>query len=630
MLPKLRQHILRDSRGLSEAVTANWTAFEPASNTSWTALDGHQEHWLYTTSGTLPVHINLLTGQLLVNGLPLARLPSEFMNHFLYVPLFGKSTLEVVPADEPSMRFSAKTPYQGYTLHFGMSEQDMLIVAIGDNTRLDLLPSRVFQNRLPHAFVTNYVHWYDHTKDGVMFRLRETPWQSSDDWRLKHNQYSRRWRLVKGSDVLIDPASRSASLLSALFLSLDDAKHIHVKLNKATRIVDIEIPRLQLDFYIKKGDLVIHSRQLRGMVVDVNQSIGTLVSLVSKLTLKPEHTTTERVVIVPVPGTYGRFGITVNRSGPTQPAIVTINKEQVNQVYVYTLDTTLGRIIHNDSIQSQLFLAYLHALTSEVLSDPLTRRTGVESSLSILQSAAVRSFGVLSQHNIELFDQIASLSAKRSFYPEYLKEMQQITWDTDLLTLSQHPSFRVLVSDILLQASNMQLFHPENKVSFDLVSQLQRELLSSSSSYLDQRDALRSSSFRVAEFGAENYDTSLDVDYKARNQQESSDRGRRAFGTATMMIRHPASLHSKIPNLKSYLLRAYFDKAVVSGVDNSFDPQSLRYDSQWLSEASNHLLKKWCTLHRGLANAATTCNLYDLTTWLCTMAYASSADMAII
>jgi hypothetical protein len=630
MLPKLRENILHDTTGLSEAVTTNWAAFEPVPTSFWAPLTGYQEHWFHITSGTLPVHINLLTGELLVNGLPLARLPSEFTKHGLYAPLFGKSTLEVVPTDEPSMRFSAKAPYHSYTLHFGMSGQDMLIVAIGDNTRLDLLPSRLFQDRLPHAFVENYIHWYDHTIDEVIFRPRETPWQSSTEhWRLAHDQWSKRWRLVKGLDVLINLASSSACLLSKLFQPLEDAKHIHVKLDTETRIVDIEIPRLQLDFYVKKGDRDVHSRQHRGMIVDTNQSICALIGLVSKLTLKDKHTT-ERLVVIPVPSTFGRSGITyVNGASVSQRATVIINKEQANKVFAYTLDETLGRIIHNGSMQSQLYLAYLHAITSGVLPDPLTHRTGVEASLGILQSAAVRSFDVLTEENVELLARIAGVSAKRSFYPQHLRDMQQIIWDTDLLALSQHHSFREMVSDILWQATKVQLFYPDNKV-FDLLNRVQRELSSSSSSYLDQRDALRSFSFRVAGFGAENYTTSQDVHYKARDRQQGSERGQRALVIATLILRDSASLHSQISDLKGHLLRAHFNKTTVYGVEKSFDLRSLRYDSQWLDKVSAHLTKRFCTLYHGLANASATCNRYDFATWLCTMSYASSADMQAI
>lgn len=76
------------------------------------------------------VYLNLLTGELLVNGLPLARLPSEFMDHSMYQPLFKNSILEIAASDRPGMRFSAKSAYRDHELQFGMEGTDMYVIAI--------------------------------------------------------------------------------------------------------------------------------------------------------------------------------------------------------------------------------------------------------------------------------------------------------------------------------------------------------------------------------------------------------------------------------------------------------------------------------------------------------------------
>lgn len=133
---KLRQCIQRGNIGLDTAVRENWADFDPLPGAHWKIMsEATHKHWLCTNSGDLKVFFNLLSAELLVNGLPLARLPSEFMRHPIYMPLFGKSTLEVVPTDQPGMRFSAKSTYQGYKLHFGMSGTDMLLVAVKNNSK---------------------------------------------------------------------------------------------------------------------------------------------------------------------------------------------------------------------------------------------------------------------------------------------------------------------------------------------------------------------------------------------------------------------------------------------------------------------------------------------------------------
>ena len=127
---RLRHHILQGNMGLHAAVLENWADFHPAAGRYWKILSNQHEHWLQINSGSLSVCFNLLTAQLLVNGLPLARLPPEFMQHSAYFPLFGKSILSVAPTDRPGMEFSAKSTYRDYKLHFGMRGSDMHVVAI--------------------------------------------------------------------------------------------------------------------------------------------------------------------------------------------------------------------------------------------------------------------------------------------------------------------------------------------------------------------------------------------------------------------------------------------------------------------------------------------------------------------
>jgi hypothetical protein len=132
IVAKLRQQILRYGDGLNDAVIANWAAFRPPTESGWSMVDDAHGHWLHTRSDSLPVHYNLLTGELLVNGLPLARLPPDYMEHETYRSLFRCATLEVVPSGRPGMKFSAKSKYHNHELHFAMSGADMHLVALSN------------------------------------------------------------------------------------------------------------------------------------------------------------------------------------------------------------------------------------------------------------------------------------------------------------------------------------------------------------------------------------------------------------------------------------------------------------------------------------------------------------------
>lgn len=71
-----------------------WSAYEQG--TSWVAEDGQNERWVYTYtkasegSDSQKVYYNLISGELLVEGQPLGRLPVGYTGHATYLELFGE------------------------------------------------------------------------------------------------------------------------------------------------------------------------------------------------------------------------------------------------------------------------------------------------------------------------------------------------------------------------------------------------------------------------------------------------------------------------------------------------------------------------------------------------------------
>jgi hypothetical protein len=281
--------------------------------------------------------------------------------------------------------------------------------------------------------------------------------------------------------VLVILNSTSARVLSKIVRSMEEAQHIHIVFNSTTETVDVHLPRLQLGFFIDRHSGAIYSRQFRGMVIDSQQNIGTLTGLTSKLVLKREQP--ERTILIPVPRKFSVSSIRYARTSSSAHVTVEISKDDTTKVYAYNLDEVLGRITDSGDLESKLLMSYLHALTSSCLPDPLTKVTGTEAALQILQSAAVRSFSLLSPRNVELLEQIAALSTRRVFYPRHEKVMQQVLWNNSLPALSQHPQFRTSVYQIFDHASKMQVFYPGHDVF--TVIQDARKHLSSGMSIVD-------------------------------------------------------------------------------------------------------------------------------------------------
>jgi hypothetical protein len=497
------------------------------------------------------------------------------------------------------------------------------VALFANQSRLDLLPPRVFRGRLPSHFVEHYFHWYDHKQDVVLFRPRYAPWSSeSVRWRLVREGSS--WQLVNDNTVLMSMFGPTSIAMSKMFSPLDSRFYIHTIFNTSTRSISISLPRLHLDFFIDRDDNTIQSRQYRDMSVDSDQNIGVLIGLKSKMVLKPKNSSENRIVLVPVPRNYGPSTISYAEVPDHRYVSVKIDRNDACGVYAYSLDITLGRVLSDGDVQRKLYLVLLHALTSHCLPDLLTGQTGTESALQALQSASVRSFEYLTTSNVELLRCIASLAPVRAYYPSNLQVMQQVEWNSELPVLSQHPHLRVHCMSVINLGEEMGMFYPDKVPN---ISNWE-----TSNSLLDARDMIRSSTYRIWNSGGDLFTSTKDVNYKARDVPPMTKRGQQAYTAAALILRDDPNLHSKVLELKDTLLRKYFGAGIVQGYGSGGTNEciSLRFDAKWLADLGTIVRARWCNLHRILSNGSYYHNKFDLAAWLSTMAFSETADMDVV
>lgn len=92
--PYLRKRILEARSCIDSTISRLWGGYVPGS--PWTALKTPDERWVMTATSSkgnvssMPVHYNVLDGSLLVNGLPLTRLPRSYESHPSFLRIFGK------------------------------------------------------------------------------------------------------------------------------------------------------------------------------------------------------------------------------------------------------------------------------------------------------------------------------------------------------------------------------------------------------------------------------------------------------------------------------------------------------------------------------------------------------------
>ncbi|KAF4333347.1 hypothetical protein FBEOM_12860 [Fusarium beomiforme] len=469
-----------ESSCLDLAIEKRWPDF--VRQAAWSL---YSCHWVKALSGKLQVHLNLLTGELLVNGSPVSRLPREYESNSEYRKLFGSTTMEVMPSNILGMRFCSTKLFHGYTVHLGM---------LASNQREDLL--------------------------------------------------------------------------------------------------------------------------FRHMEVDREQAIGTLIGLENKLVLRDSQDPSGRSVLIPEGTVNCRKGCDVE-----DHVDVSIDLETATRVHIYRLDPLLCRIISNGKVESKLYLAYLHALTSYCLPDPFIQRTGTEEAITILNSASIRAPTVFSEDAYATLFNIASLSPKRRFYPADKQEMQNVTWRSDLSYLSQDDRFGNIVRLILEQSREVEFLFPKHKIPvFENCAPIG----------LVYRAIIRTAGTRVSGFGAEDFTTKHDVKYVSRERTAQYERTVSATEMASRVYTGSSSLSSPMSGmLGSRLYELMTNKEYVQS--RAVLPSSrIHYDASWLNNPSSYMSSVWCELHNSYRKSPNWFDKFELMVWMATVAYSSQCDLQAV
>ncbi|MCJ1386871.1 hypothetical protein MMC17_009999 [Xylographa soralifera] len=612
--PRLRQRILEARKGLDSTIKRLWTGYE--TGTSWVPLKAPSERWLVTKTSSeaghasMQVHYNVLDGSLLVNGAPLTRLSRLYEEHPNFRRLFGQRIFDVVPSTMSGMAFEARDEFCDHRLYFGMQNSEVIIRASKNEVIYEILPVHSLEGDFPDAFVHDYVHWLDVATGFVEWRLLLHAWTSRpQSWELRPDIRGEKL-LISGHCRLVDIHSQTAKAITAVLTTLELAAFIHITFNDDLDLLEVSLPRLKLDFFMKNGARTLESKQFCGMVVDEIQSFGTLIGLVNKLVLKGINDSSRCVIIPDGQVSFKPDGI------HTQSGVEILPGDKHRIYHVYHIDAQIGRLVDNGSLKSKLFKCYLHAVTSHCLVDELTGRTGTEEALSILASPSVRSFLSLDSTEINLLSLIARLTPRRDYYPQHLRVMQTVEWDK-LPSLSQHSSFNTHVLSILGQAHTLSLFRDDVNDIADTDFCGVQDLL--------QRAAIRESVYRLHGFGAENHTIDHDVDYGARDNLSKNSKEVQIYHIGKLVDDWSTNL-----SICSNLLEKIESwKKLLSGC-NTDDSLTIGYDAKWLEPAAEFLPDTWCTLHTMLSQSEPQKDKYKIMLFLCTLNYSQYSENNLV
>jgi hypothetical protein len=344
---------------------------------------------------------------------------------------------------------------------------ELIIQTQQNGATFELVPHSKLLEDFPLFFSSDYHHWLDLEAGVLEFRPITAPWTAHDNnWRLRFSSSSSGMQQVaeERTTQLVDIHSRTFKSIARQLAPLESSRYLHI--TSAALGLSTELPRMELSFFVNRT-MQLESHNLRGQVIDENQSTGTMFGLQNQLVLCAKDPITaslpqSRTVLIP-------HGV-VSFSTRDNHARVAIDPGEGRHVvfYQYKVDSDLQYLSGNTNLTSRLFKIYLHALTSHCLLDPLTGQTGTEEALRELSESATSSFEQIDQEQAHLLQHIGALTPKREYYPAYLRSTQTTTW-ADLSPLSQHYAFCTAANSILHRASALELFR---SADFDLKSHL--------------------------------------------------------------------------------------------------------------------------------------------------------------
>ncbi|KAG1750414.1 uncharacterized protein EDB91DRAFT_1243991 [Suillus paluster] len=609
-----RRHVEDDQEGLDRAMKHLWPAYRR--HTHWRVLGSPNSRWLRcetapsNDSSRQTIHFDMLAVRLLVDGKPLSRLPVCISQHPSYIVLFGHQELDVFPTKIPGIEFATKTFIHGFQIFFGMRSGDVVIQSKWkDGHLLELIPREKLQPDIPASLVEDHVHWLDLSTGVIEFRPMESMWNPSDkNWVL---QFTEGGQSVaqQGHSTLFDIQSPAFCMIAKTLSPLENFQYLIVTCSADTRqtVVNVNLPRFGLSFFIDRdGDL--HSCNQKGMVVDEDQSTGTMFRLVNQLVLRPKDRKTYngRRVIIP------QGGVIVEPRGHHVQVTIDPSPNHVRRPYhFYAVDVELCRLTGNVGLTNKLYKVYLHAVCSSHAPDPLTKRTGLEEAMCLLQSAACYSFMKLDPFDCELLARIGSLTVDRTWHHADEMSSQEVHWKGGLSSYVQGCAFYHAAMNIVQYARKLQVLSETPVTVCPNFPTRDLTLLERAS----QRSIVLYSHDLVNSFYPRK---STNSEYTSRDVVHCSIDDQKAFDCACMVRDWRITLDP---------CQALFDVFVRwNEVFGETHDISLRYDRKWLMP---DLAKRWMTVYELCCHADRETHTFQLAFTLSAMTFSSPEKMGL-
>ncbi|KAL4873947.1 hypothetical protein BDV12DRAFT_191814 [Aspergillus spectabilis] len=534
MASLLRDGAMEYPTSLGGAIDTVWPSAgsKQRSYEEWKLLSPPYDNWATSTTNASnddlqqTFYLHILEGHLVVDGQTIGKLPADIRDSEILKELFGSQRLFALPSNIPGMLYALANRAEGHQIHLGYRNEQLVIQARTFRSTLELVPRGVFGTApsfdLPFTLISECIHWIN-LQTGVI-EIRQKP----HIWRRKESNWTidiRTREAQRKKSTLVDPFSPFAQIISRVFLHFEHAGRltIHQNFGKLTRVwVDLKL--LNLEFCITNGGQ-LKCMQL-GAVVDLDQDPGTFYGLQSMLVLRGLDERSQRSIIVP----HGEIRTERHRSH------VLVRIDHTGRYTKYTINNVLQRLECPADPELLYTKALLHALTSHMLPDPLTGRTGTQEAFACLQSGQCQPSIPLTHNSNSLrpLMALAGLTPRREYYPKDKQCQQTVSWSLHLTATIQHEGFQGVVDAIIVKSERLAQF---NTPTMNPLPKSPANTI-----YLRERALWRRSIFEAADTLTRQASPPEDIPYVSRDGWSASKPTSNVSEVVTLLRRRPSKL----------------------------------------------------------------------------------------
>ncbi|KAK8250072.1 hypothetical protein IWZ00DRAFT_531073 [Phyllosticta capitalensis] len=453
----IRQSVEESFNSLTSAIDTVWplpTGGQPRSYSSPEYLGSRMSGWVAFEAGGDPkqrrqtVHYHLDEGHLLIDEKPLGRLPAELRGSEILKELFGLQSLLTYTSSLAGMTHMLSFKPNNHQIHIGSRDGFAVVRAYFEGDVLEYIPKTIFGDLstgmdLPASLVENCVHWLNLNTGQIEVRQTPNIWvPKPSNWVVDvHFRYA-----FRRKSTLVDPHSWVFQQIAQIFHLFEHPARLTVYQPESGKLA-VELRRLELNFFVNNKGLLL-CKELKAEI-DPDQDAGTWYGLNSKIVVRDVSNHHRRSVLVPM----GQLAW--SRDG----CHVAISVQNVGDYGIFTINHVLGRLDCQSERRLLYLKAQLHAFTSFVLPDSLSRRTGTEEALHCLRSSLCQPWTPLDSTVTRYLNSLALLTPRRVYYPKGLKNMQQVFWDPELTANIQNEQFWSVISTIWEKSSSLSTFY---------------------------------------------------------------------------------------------------------------------------------------------------------------------------